>query len=92
MARLPAQLPPASPTLRERRDGVGVLPDHDVVVFDEAHRLARGWMDEASISGWKSRAGHAAIRERGRWLWDTHFELRVTRVERAYGQIHVDLQ
>src|SRR5712692_3621869 len=25
--------------LRERRDGVGVLPDHDVVVFDEAHRL-----------------------------------------------------
>ena len=25
--------------LRERRDGVGVLPDHDVVIFDEAHRL-----------------------------------------------------
>ncbi len=25
--------------LRERRDGVGVLPEHDVVVFDEAHRL-----------------------------------------------------
>jgi ATP-dependent DNA helicase DinG len=25
--------------LRERRDGVGVLPEHDAVVFDEAHRL-----------------------------------------------------
>jgi ATP-dependent DNA helicase DinG len=25
--------------VRERRDGVGVLPQHDAVVFDEAHRL-----------------------------------------------------
>ncbi|HZR93789.1 MAG TPA: ATP-dependent DNA helicase [Gaiellaceae bacterium] len=25
--------------LRERRDGAGVLPDHDAVVFDEAHKL-----------------------------------------------------
>jgi ATP-dependent DNA helicase DinG len=25
--------------IRERRDGVGVLPQHDAVVFDEAHRL-----------------------------------------------------
>src|SRR5207245_6597021 len=25
--------------LRERREGVGVLPEHDAVVFDEAHRL-----------------------------------------------------
>jgi len=25
--------------LRERRDGAGVLPEHDAVVFDEAHRL-----------------------------------------------------
>jgi ATP-dependent DNA helicase DinG len=25
--------------LRERRDGMGVLPQHDAVVFDEAHRL-----------------------------------------------------
>jgi ATP-dependent DNA helicase DinG len=25
--------------VRERRDGVGVLPEHDSVVFDEAHRL-----------------------------------------------------
>jgi ATP-dependent DNA helicase DinG len=25
--------------LREKRDGAGVLPEHDAVVFDEAHRL-----------------------------------------------------
>jgi len=25
--------------VRERREGVGVLPEHDAVVFDEAHRL-----------------------------------------------------
>ena len=25
--------------VRERRDGLGVLPEHDAVVFDEAHRL-----------------------------------------------------
>src|SRR5437764_11156771 len=25
--------------LRERRDGAGVLPEHEAVVFDEAHRL-----------------------------------------------------
>ena len=50
------------------------------------------WRDEASISGWKAQAEHAAIRERGRWLWYTHFEVRVARVERAYGQTRADLQ
>jgi ATP-dependent DNA helicase DinG len=28
--------------LRARNDGAGVLPDHDAVVFDEAHRLEEG--------------------------------------------------
>jgi heme-degrading monooxygenase HmoA len=45
------------------------------------------WVDEASISGWKAQAEHAAIRERGRWLWYSHFEVRVAKVERAYGQV-----
>ena len=48
------------------------------------------WTDEASISGWKAQAEHAAIRERGRWLWYSHFEVRVAKVERAYGQIRTD--
>jgi len=45
------------------------------------------WVDEASISGWEAQAEHAAIRERGRWLWYSHFEVRVAKVERAYGQV-----
>ena len=28
--------------LRARNDGAGILPDHDAVVFDEAHRLEEG--------------------------------------------------
>ena len=50
------------------------------------------WRDEASISGWKAQAEHVAIRERGRWLWYTHFEVRVAKVERAYGQIPANRQ
>lgn len=43
------------------------------------------WADEASIARWKTHAEHAVIRERGRWLWYRQFEVRVARVERAYG-------
>lgn len=43
------------------------------------------WADEAAISAWKSQTEHAVIRERGRWLWYRDFNVRVARVERAYG-------
>lgn len=43
------------------------------------------WTDEASILAWKRNLEHSAIRERGRQHWYAQFELRVTRVERAYG-------
>lgn len=48
------------------------------------------WADEAAITGWKMQTDHAAIRERGRWLWYRHFEVRVAKVERAYGQARGD--
>jgi heme-degrading monooxygenase HmoA len=48
------------------------------------------WTDEAAISGWKAQAEHAAVRERGRRDWYAQFEVRVARVERAYGQIRND--
>ena len=41
--------------------------------------------DEAAIAGWRNNAEHAAARERGRNEWYEHFELRIARVERAYG-------
>lgn len=44
------------------------------------------WESEQAILDWKSQAEHAEIRERGRWLWYEHFEVRVARVERAYGR------
>ena len=44
------------------------------------------WTDEAAIQAWKRQADHAATRAYGRTHWYEHFELRVARVERAYGK------
>lgn len=43
------------------------------------------WQDEASIRNWRENAEHAATRQRGREEWYADFELRVAKVERAYG-------
>jgi len=43
------------------------------------------WSDEAAIAAWKRQADHAATRAYGREHWYDHFELRVAKVERAYG-------
>ena len=43
------------------------------------------WTDEAAIAAWKRQADHAATRAYGREHWYDHYQLRVARVERAYG-------
>ena len=43
------------------------------------------WESEEAIRAWRRHAEHAAARERGRTRWYGHLELRVARVERAYG-------
>ena len=43
------------------------------------------WESEAAILAWRQHAEHTAAREQGRRDWYDHFELRVARVERAYG-------
>jgi len=43
------------------------------------------WESEEAIRAWRRHAEHAATRERGRARWYRHFELRIARVERAYG-------
>ena len=43
------------------------------------------WRDEAAIRAWKRQAEHAATRARGRADWYERYQLRVARVERAYG-------
>ena len=40
---------------------------------------------ETSIRAWREHDEHAAARARGRADWYDHFELRIARVERAYG-------
>lgn len=43
------------------------------------------WDSEEAIKAWRLQAEHAATRERGRADWYRHFQIRVARVERAYG-------
>ncbi len=43
------------------------------------------WKDEASILAWKENVEHTAARKLGREKWYKQYELRVAKVERAYG-------
>lgn len=43
------------------------------------------WESEAHILAWRRHAEHTLARERGRTEWYEHYELRVAKVERAYG-------
>jgi heme-degrading monooxygenase HmoA len=44
------------------------------------------WESEAAIAQWKANLDHQAARAQGRQHWYQHYELRVARVERAYGK------
>jgi heme-degrading monooxygenase HmoA len=43
------------------------------------------WRSEEDIRNWRRNAEHTIARERGRTDWYEHYELRVAKVERAYG-------
>lgn len=43
------------------------------------------WESEDAIHNWKLNAEHSLARERGRNHWYSGFDLRIARVERAYG-------
>ncbi len=43
------------------------------------------WRDEAAILAWKRDAEHRAAQHGGRETWYEAYEVRVARVERAYG-------
>ena len=43
------------------------------------------WSSEAAIAAWRRNAEHTLVREQGRKNWYTRYELRVAKVERAYG-------
>jgi heme-degrading monooxygenase HmoA len=43
------------------------------------------WQTLEHIAAWKRHLDHSAARDRGRAQWYTHYELRIAKVERAYG-------
>lgn len=43
------------------------------------------WRTLADIAAWRRQVEHVAARDQGRAQWYTHYELRVAKVERAYG-------
>lgn len=48
------------------------------------------WQDEASIREWKRNVDHIAAQRLGRQDWYRTYELRIARVERAYGFARAD--
>jgi heme-degrading monooxygenase HmoA len=44
------------------------------------------WSSPAAISAWKANVEHLAAQEMGMREWYEHYELRVAKVERAYGR------
>lgn len=43
------------------------------------------WTSEAAIRDWKQHAEHQVAQAQGHTRWYQHFELRIAKVERAYG-------
>jgi len=68
-------------TLAAQQSGfLGVETAHEGVGITVSY-----WADEASIAAWKRNADHAYAQYEGRTRWYDRFQLRVARVERAYG-------
>lgn len=44
------------------------------------------WSSEEAIRAWRANAEHKLAQERGRSNWYEHFEVRIAKVERAYGK------
>jgi heme-degrading monooxygenase HmoA len=44
------------------------------------------WASADAIANWKADIEHLAAQEMGKRIWYAHYELRVAKVERAYGK------
>jgi heme-degrading monooxygenase HmoA len=44
------------------------------------------WTSLNAIAAWREHAEHLLAQESGKKLWYEHYELRIARVERAYGR------
>ncbi len=43
------------------------------------------WTDEQAIRNWRTNAEHRLAQDKGKTMWYEHYELRIAKVERAYG-------
>ncbi|MFD2785042.1 antibiotic biosynthesis monooxygenase family protein [Hymenobacter rubripertinctus] len=57
--------------LESARDGLGITVSY--------------WRDEESIRAWKRQLDHLEAQQRGRAQWYAAYQVRVCKVERAYG-------
>jgi heme-degrading monooxygenase HmoA len=44
------------------------------------------WSSEEAIAAWRSHADHKPVQEAGKRVWYADYQLRVAKVERAYGK------
>lgn len=44
------------------------------------------WSSEEAISAWKAHLDHKAAQETGKRVWYADYQLRIAKVERAYGK------
>ena len=44
------------------------------------------WSSAEAISAWKANVEHLAAQDMGKHAWYEHYELRIAKVERAYGK------
>ena len=47
------------------------------------------WESTQAIANWKANAEHRIAQETGKQIWYADYQLRVAKVERAYGKPHV---
>jgi len=67
------------------REQPGFLGIESVRAPDKSGITVSYWESEDAIRAWKRNAEHTAARELGRTRWYEHYELKVAKVERAYG-------
>jgi heme-degrading monooxygenase HmoA len=74
-------------------DGYGLMAQRMVDLGAESTRGEDGfgitvsyWSTAESIARWKQDAEHLVAQQLGKAAWYEHYELRVARVERAYGK------
>jgi heme-degrading monooxygenase HmoA len=63
----------------------GLLGIESVRGADGFGMTACYWRSDADIAAWKANAEHQLAQAEGHRRWYRHFELRVAKVERAYG-------